>query len=125
MQAYRRIECTYDAANENEASVELYRYFPGFDWFITSHGLKFANDENPDGLWSSLLLPMFVNLHFLCYFLQLYNIAAQSGNFRDNKLRFILFPGELGYGHINIYQSPELPQILWEFLGKSESEHKH
>lgn len=29
--------------------VQIYRYFPGFDWFfldpITSSGIKFANDE--------------------------------------------------------------------------------
>lgn len=36
-------------ATNTSFSFQIYRYFPGFDWFfldpITTSGIKFANDE--------------------------------------------------------------------------------
>ncbi|CAD7673257.1 unnamed protein product [Nyctereutes procyonoides] len=79
----------------------IYRYFPGFDWFfhdpITSSGIKFANDDNDDPV-----VPFQLGR-------KLYNIAAPSRSFRDFKVQ-----------HKYIYEGPEPPRVLMEFLGKSD-----
>lgn len=109
----------------------IYRYFPGFDWFfldpITSSGIKFANDENMKHISCSLLILHAEDDPVVPFHLgrKLYNIAAPSRSFRDFKVQFIPFHSDLGYRHKYIYKSPELPRILREFLGKSESERQH
>ncbi|XP_066481621.1 lysophosphatidylserine lipase ABHD12-like [Tiliqua scincoides] len=109
----------------------VYRYFPGFDWFfidpIISSGVKFANDENVKHISCSLLILHAEDDPVIPFHLgkKLYNIAASSPSLRDYKVQFVPFHRDLGYRHIFIHTSPELPRILREFLGKSEHEHHH
>ncbi|RMC07772.1 hypothetical protein DUI87_15241 [Hirundo rustica rustica] len=98
--------------------LEIYRYFPGFDWFfldpITTSGIKFANDENVKYISCSLLILHAEDDPVVPFHLgkKLYNIAATSRSFRDYKVQFVPFHTDLGYRHKYIYRSPELPRIL-------------
>ncbi|MED6259388.1 hypothetical protein ATANTOWER_021931, partial [Ataeniobius toweri] len=53
----------------------------------------------------------------LCAILQLYNLASQSKSLSGHKVQFVAFPPSLAYKHKFIYRSPELPNILSDFLG--------
>ncbi|XP_075452428.1 lysophosphatidylserine lipase ABHD12 isoform X3 [Ascaphus truei] len=106
----------------------IYRYFPGFDWFfldpITASGIKFANDENVKYISCPLLILHAEDDPVVPFQLgrKLYNIAAPSRSFRDFKVQFVPFHKDLGYRHKYIYRSPELRQILREFLGNTEQQ---
>ncbi|KAF5895338.1 monoacylglycerol lipase ABHD12-like, partial [Clarias magur] len=47
---------------------------------------------------------------------KLYDIAAQSKSRNRHKVCFCPFPSNEGYGHMFIYRSPQLPQIVSDFL---------
>ncbi|XP_055495308.1 lysophosphatidylserine lipase ABHD12 isoform X1 [Leucoraja erinacea] len=105
----------------------IYRYLPGFDWFfldpITESGIIFPNDENVQHITCPLLILHAEDDAVIPFHLgrKLYDIAASSRSSR--KVRFIPFHKDLGYRHKYIYKSPELSQILREFLGDPISHH--
>ncbi|XP_018118367.1 lysophosphatidylserine lipase ABHD12 isoform X1 [Xenopus laevis] len=106
----------------------IYRYFPGFDWFfldpITASGIKFANDDNVKYISCPLLILHAEDDPVIPFHLgkKLYNIAAPARSLRDFKVQFIPFHKDLGYRHKYIYRSPELRQILRDFLGNTEQQ---
>uniref|UniRef100_A0A669DNH5 Abhydrolase domain containing 12, lysophospholipase n=1 Tax=Oreochromis niloticus TaxID=8128 RepID=A0A669DNH5_ORENI len=75
----------------------VYRYLPGFDWFfldaITANNIRFTTDAAR---------------HFSC---------SRRRNLSGHKVQFVPFPAALAYKHKFIYRSPELPNILSDFLG--------
>ncbi|XP_018580509.1 lysophosphatidylserine lipase ABHD12 [Scleropages formosus] len=101
----------------------VYRYLPGFDWFfldaITANDIRFASDENMHHISCPVLILHAEDDTVVPFHLgkKLYNIAAQSQSLSGQKVQFIPFPISLGYKHKFIYRSPELPQILSDFLG--------
>ncbi|KPP67982.1 hypothetical protein Z043_113373 [Scleropages formosus] len=104
-------------------SSQVYRYLPGFDWFfldaITANDIRFASDENMHHISCPVLILHAEDDTVVPFHLgkKLYNIAAQSQSLSGQKVQFIPFPISLGYKHKFIYRSPELPQILSDFLG--------
>ncbi|XP_042188946.1 lysophosphatidylserine lipase ABHD12 [Callorhinchus milii] len=103
----------------------IYRYFPGFDWFfldsIAENNIIFPSDDNVKHITCPLLILHAEDDGVIPFHLgrKLYNIAAASQ--KSPKIRFIPFHKDLGYRHKYIYKSPELPQILREFLKDSTS----
>ncbi|XP_043913623.1 lysophosphatidylserine lipase ABHD12-like [Protopterus annectens] len=116
-----------DEAKSHPFSV-IYRYFPGFDWFfldpLTAFQIKFASDDNVNYISCPLLIlhaeddPV-VPFHLG---LKLYQIAAASQSLHGYKVLFVPFHKDLGYQHKYIFRSPELPNILREFLEKPETD---
>ncbi|KAL6039414.1 hypothetical protein STEG23_012988 [Scotinomys teguina] len=115
--------CERDFPAVSQSKAQIYRYFPGFDWFfldpITSSGIKFANDENVKHISCPLLILHAEDDPVVPFHLgrKLYNIAAPSRSFRDFKVQFVPFHSDLGYRHKYIYKSPELPRILSQQSG--------
>ncbi|XP_060896455.1 lysophosphatidylserine lipase ABHD12 isoform X2 [Labrus mixtus] len=101
----------------------VYRYLPGFDWFfldtITANNIRFASDENVNHISCPTLILHAEDDSVVPFHLgkKLYNIASQSKSLSGHKVQFVPFPSSLGYKHKFIYRSPELPNILSDFLG--------
>ncbi|AWP14734.1 putative monoacylglycerol lipase ABHD12 [Scophthalmus maximus] len=101
----------------------VYRFLPGFDWFfldaITANNIRFASDENVNHISCRLLILHAEDDTVVPFHLgqKLYNMAAQSKSLSGHKVRFVSFPSSLSYRHKFIYRSPELPNILSDFLG--------
>ncbi|XP_051502884.1 lysophosphatidylserine lipase ABHD12-like isoform X1 [Myxocyprinus asiaticus] len=103
----------------------VYRYLPGFDWFfldaITVNDIRFASDENVNHISCPVLILHAEDDTVVPFQLgkKLYDLAAQSKSLNGHKVQFFPFPSSLGYRHKFIYKSPELPNILSEFLSAS------
>ncbi|XP_069033277.1 lysophosphatidylserine lipase ABHD12 [Embiotoca jacksoni] len=101
----------------------VYRYLPGFDWFfldtITANNIRFASDENVNHISCPLLILHAEDDAIVPFHLgkKLYNMASQSKSLNGHKVQFVPFPAALAYKHKFIYRSPELPNILSDFLG--------
>ncbi|XP_066553170.1 lysophosphatidylserine lipase ABHD12 isoform X2 [Amia ocellicauda] len=106
----------------------IYRYLPGFDWFfldaITANDIRFASDENVKHISCPTLILHAEDDTVVPFNLgkKLYNIASESKSLSGHKVQFIPFSKALGYRHKFIYRSPELPHILSDFLGVSQSQ---
>ncbi|XP_016379184.1 monoacylglycerol lipase ABHD12-like [Sinocyclocheilus rhinocerous] len=100
----------------------VYRYLPGFDWFfldsITANDIRFASDENVNHISCPVLILHAEDDAVVPFQLgkKLYDLAAQSKSLNGHKVQFIPFPSSLGYRHKFIYKSPQLPNILSDFL---------
>ncbi|KAK2878883.1 hypothetical protein QQF64_010992 [Cirrhinus molitorella] len=100
----------------------VYRYLPGFDWFfldsITANDIRFASDENVNHISCPVLILHAEDDTVVPFQLgkKLYDLAAQSKSLNGHKVQFIPFPSSLGYRHKFIYKSPQLPNILSDFL---------
>ncbi|XP_069463925.1 lysophosphatidylserine lipase ABHD12-like isoform X2 [Ambystoma mexicanum] len=118
-----------DEARSHPYSV-LYRYLPGFEWFfldsITASGIKFESDNNVNYISCPLLILHAEDDPVIPFELgrKLYNIAAPSKSLRDYKVQFVPFHKDLGYQHRFIYRSPELPNILRDFLSTTDQQGK-
>ncbi|XP_008319747.1 lysophosphatidylserine lipase ABHD12 isoform X2 [Cynoglossus semilaevis] len=101
----------------------VYRFLPGFDWFfldaITANNIRFASDENVNHISCPLLILHAEDDGVVPFHLgkKLYDLAAQSSSLAGHKVQFVPFHSSLGYRHKFIYRSPELPNILSDFLG--------
>ncbi|XP_034041618.1 lysophosphatidylserine lipase ABHD12 [Thalassophryne amazonica] len=105
----------------------VYRYMPGFDWFfldsITANNIHFTSDDNVNHISCPLLILHAEDDGVVPFHLgkKLYKVAAQSKSLRGHKVQFVPFPSSLCYKHKFIYRSPELPNILSDFLGSAHS----
>ncbi|KAF3707853.1 Monoacylglycerol lipase ABHD12 [Channa argus] len=103
----------------------VYRYLPGFDWFfldaITANNIRFASDENVNHISCPMLILHAEDDTVVPFHLgkKLYHLASQSKSLSGHKVQFVPFPSSLAYKHKFIYRSPELPNILSDFLGTS------
>eukprot|EP00066_Takifugu_rubripes_P009326 XP_003976169.2 PREDICTED: monoacylglycerol lipase ABHD12 [Takifugu rubripes] len=103
----------------------VYRYLPGFDWFfldaITANNIRFASDENVNHISCPLLILHAEDDNVVPFHLgkKLYLKAAQSKSLSGHKVQFVPFPSSLAYRHKFIYRSPQLPNILSDFLSTS------
>ncbi|KAA0711054.1 Monoacylglycerol lipase ABHD12 [Triplophysa tibetana] len=103
----------------------IYRYLPGFDWFfldaISANDIRFASDENVNHISCPVLILHAEDDTVVPFHLgkKLYDLAAQSKSLNGHKVQFIPFPSSLGYRHKFIYKSPQLPNILSDFLSTS------
>ncbi|XP_030604295.1 lysophosphatidylserine lipase ABHD12 isoform X2 [Archocentrus centrarchus] len=101
----------------------VYRYLPGFDWFfldaITANNIRFSSDENVNHISCPVLILHAEDDSVVPFHLgkKLYTLASQSKSLRGHKVQFVPFPSALAYKHKFIYRSPELPNILSDFLG--------
>ncbi|KAM9364397.1 lysophosphatidylserine lipase ABHD12 isoform 2-T2 [Pholidichthys leucotaenia] len=101
----------------------VYRYLPGFDWFfldaITANNIRFASDENVNHIWCPILILHAEDDSVVPFSLgkKLYHMASRSKSLSGHKVQFVPFPSALAYKHKFIYRSPELPNILSDFLG--------
>ncbi|XP_038586166.1 lysophosphatidylserine lipase ABHD12-like [Micropterus salmoides] len=101
----------------------VYRYLPGFDWFfldaITANNIRFASDENVNHISCPVLILHAEDDSVVPFHLgkKLYNMASQSKSLSGHKVQFVPFSSSLAYKHKFIYRSPELPNILSDFLG--------
>ncbi|XP_029284303.1 lysophosphatidylserine lipase ABHD12 isoform X2 [Cottoperca gobio] len=101
----------------------VYRYLPGFDWFfldaITANNIRFASDENVNHISCPVLILHAEDDSVVPFHLgkKLYIMASQSKSLSGHKVQFVPFPSTLAYKHKFIYRSPELPNILSDFLG--------
>uniref|UniRef100_A0A7N9AUS8 Lysophosphatidylserine lipase ABHD12 n=1 Tax=Mastacembelus armatus TaxID=205130 RepID=A0A7N9AUS8_9TELE len=101
----------------------VYRYLPGFDWFfldtITVNNIRFASDENVNHISCPVLILHAEDDSVVPFYLgkKLYHLASQSKSLSGHKVQFVPFPSSLAYKHKFIYRSPELPNILSDFLG--------
>ncbi|XP_035982111.1 lysophosphatidylserine lipase ABHD12 [Fundulus heteroclitus] len=101
----------------------VYRLLPGFDWFfldsISANNIRFASDENVHHISCPVLILHAEDDSVVPFQLgkKLYNMASQSKSLSGHKVQFVAFPASLGYKHKFIYRSPELPNILSDFLG--------
>ncbi|MEQ2232572.1 Monoacylglycerol lipase abhd12 [Ilyodon furcidens] len=101
----------------------VYRYLPGFDWFfldaISANNIRFASDENINHISCPVLILHAEDDSVVPFHLgkKLYNLASQSKSLSGHKVQFVAFPPSLAYKHKFIYRSPELPNILSDFLG--------
>uniref|UniRef100_A0AAQ6AK35 2-arachidonoylglycerol hydrolase ABHD12 n=1 Tax=Amphiprion ocellaris TaxID=80972 RepID=A0AAQ6AK35_AMPOC len=101
----------------------VYRYLPGFDWFfldaITANNIRFASDENVNHISCPVLILHAEDDGVVPFHLgkKLYNLASRSKSLSGHKVQFVPFPSALAYKHKFIYRSPELPNILSDFLG--------
>ncbi|KAM4599503.1 lysophosphatidylserine lipase ABHD12 isoform 1-T1 [Fundulus diaphanus] len=101
----------------------VYRLLPGFDWFfldsISANNIRFASDENVHHISCPVLILHAEDDSVVPFQLgkKLYNMASQSKSLSGQKVQFVAFPTSLGYKHKFIYRSPELPNILSDFLG--------
>ncbi|KAM9344945.1 LOW QUALITY PROTEIN: lysophosphatidylserine lipase ABHD12 [Symphorus nematophorus] len=106
----------------------VYRYLPGFDWFfldaITANNIRFASDENVNHISCPVLILHAEDDGVVPFHLgkKLYNMAAQSKSLSGHKVQFVPFPSSLAYKHKFIYRSPELPNILSDFLGSAQQQ---
>ncbi|KAK7142498.1 hypothetical protein R3I94_011993 [Phoxinus phoxinus] len=100
----------------------VYRYLPGFDWFfldsISANDIRFASDENVKHISCPVLILHAEDDTVVPFQLgkKLYDLAAQSKSLNGHKVQFIPFSSSLGYRHKFIYKSPQLPNILSDFL---------
>lgn len=100
----------------------VYRFLPGFDWFfldaISANNIRFASDDNVDHISCPVLILHAEDDSVVPFHLgkKLYNLASQSKSLSGHKVQFVAFPSSLGYRHKFIYRSPELPNILSDFL---------
>ncbi|XP_056332753.1 lysophosphatidylserine lipase ABHD12 [Danio aesculapii] len=100
----------------------VYRYLPGFDWFfldaISANDIRFASDENVNHISCPVLILHAEDDTVVPFQLgkKLYDLAAQSKSLNGHKVQFIPFSSSLGYRHKFIYKSPQLPNILSDFL---------
>uniref|UniRef100_A0A9J7YP29 Lysophosphatidylserine lipase ABHD12 n=1 Tax=Cyprinus carpio carpio TaxID=630221 RepID=A0A9J7YP29_CYPCA len=100
----------------------VYRYLPGFDWFfldsIAANDIRFASDENVNHISCPVLILHAEDDTVVPFQLgkKLYDLAAQSKSLNGHKVQFIPFSSSLGYRHKFIYKSPQLPNILSDFL---------
>ncbi|XP_047207736.1 lysophosphatidylserine lipase ABHD12 isoform X1 [Girardinichthys multiradiatus] len=101
----------------------VYRYLPGFDWFfldaISANNIRFASDENINHISCPVLILHAEDDSVVPFHLgkKLYNLASQSKSLSGHKVQFVAFLPSLAYKHKFIYRSPELPNILSDFLG--------
>lgn len=106
----------------------VYRYLPGFDWFfldtITANNIRFASDENVNHISCPVLILHAEDDSVVPFHLgkKLYNLASQSKSLSGHKVQFVPFPSSLAYKHKFIYRSPELPNILSDFLGTAHQQ---
>nr|XP_046257034.1 lysophosphatidylserine lipase ABHD12 [Scatophagus argus]XP_046257035.1 lysophosphatidylserine lipase ABHD12 [Scatophagus argus] len=106
----------------------VYRYLPGFDWFfldaITANNIRFASDENVNHISCPVLILHAEDDGVVPFHLgkKLYNMASQSKSLSGHKVQFVPFPSSLAYKHKFIYRSPELPNILSDFLGAAHQQ---
>ncbi|XP_038157719.1 lysophosphatidylserine lipase ABHD12 isoform X2 [Cyprinodon tularosa] len=101
----------------------VYRFLPGFDWFfldaISANNIRFASDENVDHISCPVLILHAEDDSVVPFHLgkKLYHLASRSQSLSGHKVQFVAFPSSLAYKHKFIYRSPELPNILSDFLG--------
>uniref|UniRef100_A0A3P9PCH4 Abhydrolase domain containing 12, lysophospholipase n=1 Tax=Poecilia reticulata TaxID=8081 RepID=A0A3P9PCH4_POERE len=101
----------------------VYRFLPGFDWFfldsITANNIRFASDENVDHISCPVLILHAEDDGVVPFHLgkKLYSLASRSSSLGGRKVQFVAFPAALAFRHKFIYRSPELPNILSDFLG--------
>ncbi|XP_049926522.1 lysophosphatidylserine lipase ABHD12 [Epinephelus moara] len=106
----------------------VYRYLPGFDWFfldaITANNIRFASDENVNHISCPVLILHAEDDSVVPFHLgkKLYTLASQSKSLSGHKVQFVPFPSSLAYKHKFIYRSPELPNILSDFLGTAHQQ---
>lgn len=106
----------------------VYRYMPGFDWFfldsITANNIRFASDENVNHISCPVLILHAEDDSVVPFQLgkKLYSLASQSKSLSGHKVQFVPFPFHLGYKHKFIYRSPELSNILRDFLGTAHQQ---
>nr|XP_040035436.1 lysophosphatidylserine lipase ABHD12 [Gasterosteus aculeatus aculeatus] len=102
---------------------KVYRYLPGFDWFfldaITANDIRFASDENVKHISCPVLILHAEDDAVVPFHLgkKLYEAATRSQKLQGHKVQMVPFSSALGYQHKFIYRSPELPNILRDFLG--------
>lgn len=113
-----------DAAKHHPLSI-FHRYMPFFEVFIA----KPIGDEDTGfdslGRISNVKCPILI-LHaeddgFVPYDhgKKLYEVArTERKNVHPEATQFVGFDGKLDFGHKNIYKSPDLPNILKEFMEK-------
>lgn len=100
----------------------VYRYLPGFDWFfldaITANNIRFASDENVNHISCPVLILHAEDDSVVPFHLgkKLYDLASQSKSLSGHQVKFVPFPSSRAYKHKFIYRSPELPNILSDFL---------
>ncbi|KAJ1104206.1 hypothetical protein NDU88_001618 [Pleurodeles waltl] len=101
--------------------AKLYRFFPGFEYFILEtpalNNITFRNDENVKILSSPLLILHAEDDHIVPVELgkKLFKIAQASRSSKDN-VKLFLFPALMGYRHNNIHKEPRLPNITRDFV---------
>ncbi|XP_015233019.1 PREDICTED: monoacylglycerol lipase ABHD12 [Cyprinodon variegatus] len=104
-------------------AATVYRFLPGFDWFfldaISANNIRFASDENVDHISCPVLILHAEDDSVVPFHLgkKLYHLASRSQSLSGHKVQFVAFPSSLAYKHKFIYRSPELPNILSDFLG--------
>uniref|UniRef100_A0A3Q4GZD3 Lysophosphatidylserine lipase ABHD12 n=1 Tax=Neolamprologus brichardi TaxID=32507 RepID=A0A3Q4GZD3_NEOBR len=109
--------------SESGMTSDVYRYLPGFDWFfldaITANNIRFTSDENMNHISCPVLILHAEDDSVVPFHLgkKLYSLASQSKSLSGHKVQFVPFPAALAYKHKFIYRSPELPNILSDFLG--------
>ncbi|KAM7165239.1 protein ABHD12B [Macrochelys suwanniensis] len=118
------LESSYTNIREAAAHVpitRIYRKFPGFEYLILDSlalgHMFFRNDENVQVLSSPLLMLHAEDDSVVPIQLgrKLFEIAFHSYENKD-KVKFVAFPGKLGFGHENICSNPELPAIVKDFM---------
>ncbi|XP_030012601.1 lysophosphatidylserine lipase ABHD12 [Sphaeramia orbicularis] len=103
----------------------VYRFLPGFDWFfldsITANNIRFASDENVHHISCPVLILHAEDDSVVPFHLgkKLFDAASQSKSLSGHKVQFVPFASSLAYKHKFIYRSPELPNILSNFLGSA------
>uniref|UniRef100_A0A3P9PCD6 Abhydrolase domain containing 12, lysophospholipase n=1 Tax=Poecilia reticulata TaxID=8081 RepID=A0A3P9PCD6_POERE len=107
----------------------VYRFLPGFDWFfldsITANNIRFATAapdggrRNVDHISCPVLILHAEDDGVVPFHLgkKLYSLASRSSSLGGRKVQFVAFPAALAFRHKFIYRSPELPNILSDFLG--------
>ncbi|XP_042194028.1 lysophosphatidylserine lipase ABHD12 isoform X2 [Callorhinchus milii] len=99
----------------------IYKQFPGFEWFfldpVTENNIVFHNIENLKSVSSPVLILHAEDDPIIPFELgrKLYRSLHDSRIFKE-QVKFVAFPGILGYKHNLIYRDPRLPEILKEFF---------
>jgi len=104
-----------------------FRLLPWFSWVMAEavrmNNLQFANDKNIGGVTVPILILHAVddNLVPIEFGQKLYEIARQRPVGAKDKVEFVTFDAQHGYGHEDLYRAPELTQILRKFMSPMES----
>ncbi|XP_066551007.1 lysophosphatidylserine lipase ABHD12 [Amia ocellicauda] len=118
------LEAPYTNIREEVANHPLgliYCLFPAFEYFfldtVALNNIVFPNDENLKMVSSPLMILHAEDDRVVPFHMskQLYDIALQS-QASKGKVKLVPFSRSLGYGHNRIFQDPNLPSILREFL---------
>ncbi|XP_059149495.1 lysophosphatidylserine lipase ABHD12-like [Physella acuta] len=104
-----------------------YRMLPWFEWVfvegIGEHGIFFNSEENILSVTPHILILHAKDDYIVPFHLgeKLYMKAKDTRSHKTGSVEFISFEGHHGYGHKLIYKSPELPQIVRQFVSHSKT----